>query len=78
MTKLSLLGDHDIKLPMAGSSSILSRRQQLDRTLQAQAIYLYSLCINAVCTTLGCCDEVAAAALIPFPAAPFCICVASP
>ena len=30
MTKLSLLGDQDIKLAMLGSSSILRPRQQLD------------------------------------------------
>ena len=30
MTKLSLLGDQDIKFAMLGSSSILCPRQQLD------------------------------------------------
>ena len=32
--------------------------------------YLYNLCINAVWTTFGCCDDVAAAALTPFVACP--------
>lgn len=33
---------------------------------------LYSLWMKAVCTTFGCCDDVAAAALRPFGAGPLC------
>ena len=69
MTKLSLLLDHDIRFEMLGSSSMLAFRQiagLCSRT--AKTAHLYSLCMKAVCTTLGCCDDVAAAALNPFAA----------
>lgn len=46
------------------------RRVSLLKDIKFNLIsYVYSLCIKAVCTTLGCCEDAAAAALKP-PAVP--------
>ena len=74
ITKLSLLFDQEIRCCMLGSSSMLSQTLVRERLSWAFYTYLYSLCIKAVCTTFGCCDAVAAAALTPFPVGPLCDC----
>ena len=74
MTKLSLLFDQEIRFCMLGSSSMLSNVSERSTTI-ASVSYLYNLCIKAVCTTFGCCDAVAAAALRPF--IPPLLCAAS-
>lgn len=63
MMKLSLLLDHDMRFCILGSSSMLIQCQRASHDSRNLRPHLYNLCMNAVCTTLGCCDCVAAAAL---------------
>jgi hypothetical protein len=64
MTKLSFELDHEIKCWMPGSSNMLLCSLTTLLTFSAKSplhkTYLYSLCINAVCTTFGCCVAAAA------------------
>ena len=55
MTKLSLPFDQEIRCCMFGSSSILVPDKSVYQVLDVSGrTYLYSLCMNAVCTTFGC------------------------
>lgn len=71
MTKLSLLFDQAIRFEMLGSSSMLLKCQREFATNDTWSAHLYNLCMKAVCTTFGCWEDVAAAALNPFAAGPF-------
>lgn len=61
MTKLSLDADQVMRCSMLRSSNMLRSGQPLQSSCFLHT-HLYSLCMNAVWTTLGCCA--AAAALI--------------
>ncbi len=74
--KLSLLLDQDIRFCMVGSSSILFHVSP-DLATNGRQSHLYNLWMKAVCTTFGCCEEVAAAALARLFAGPVWPCVVS-